>query len=52
MDEKKLSALSNIQRNLGVIEGIACGLELPLGNTIFDSLENIDRELEVLKNDT
>lgn len=50
MDEKKLDAHSTIQRALGMIEGVACGVEPEAARALIDAVEMIDGALnEVMK---
>lgn len=48
MDEKKLGAVSTIQRALGIMEGLACGLPEDTQPFVYDAVEMIDQSLEVL----
>ena len=48
-NEKFLQQLSIIQRSLGVIEGVAWGLDEKCSHPIYDALEVIDAALEVIK---
>ena len=53
MMELKPKNLSDLQRLLGVIEGVAACIEGSYSATIFDAVEGIDRILqEVEKNET
>lgn len=50
VNEKLLSKLSNIERMLGKIEGVAFVLEDRYASPILDAVEVIDAVLEEIKN--
>lgn len=45
-DEKKINAVSTIQRALGMIEGVASGLDTRLAQALFDAAEMIDEAVK------
>lgn len=49
MDEKKMRAMLDIQRALGIIEGAACNVKcIPVGESIGSAVARIEDALEVL----
>lgn len=48
MDEKKLKAISNINRAIGIIEGLACGMDGGTSVMAYSAMEMIEEALEVL----
>lgn len=44
-EEKILKAFSTIQRALGIIEGVACGVPKDAGTSLIDAVEMIDGAL-------
>jgi len=49
--EKKLCALSTINRALGIIEGASCGLDAAVGTTLADAVQMIDEAVKELTED-
>lgn len=45
-NEKLISALSTIERALGLIEGVSCGLDKAYADTLIDAVEMIDTALK------
>jgi hypothetical protein len=41
-NEKLISALSTIERALGLIEGVSCGLDKAYADTLLDAIGMID----------
>ena len=41
-NEKLIHALSTIERALGIIEGVSCGLENAYAQSLIDAVEMID----------
>lgn len=41
-NEKLISSISTIERALGMIEGVSCGLENKYADTLLDAIEMID----------
>lgn len=41
-NEKLISSISTIERALGMIEGVSCGLEKAYSDTLLDAIEMID----------
>lgn len=48
--EKLLSAISTIERAVGMIEGVSYGLCDSQASALVDAVEKIDEALEVLRN--
>lgn len=48
-NEKRISVISNIERAVGMIEGVSYGLDSQSA-ALIDAVEKIDEALEVLKN--
>lgn len=48
MDQKKINAISSIQRAIGIIEGVATGLPEGAGQLAYTAAEMIEESLEVL----
>ncbi len=49
MNDKKIKALSDIQRALGIIDGASCIIEnVSAGDMIGNAIEIIERSVEVL----
>ena len=46
-----LKALSTIERALGMIEGVACGVDSAAATTLIDAVEMIDAALKEVTND-
>lgn len=46
MDEKKLSALGEIQRALGMLEGLSCAVDKSIAAGIVDAVAIIDDALK------
>ena len=44
--EKRMSSISTIERALGLIEGVSCGLEKAYADTLIDAVEMIDGALK------
>ena len=49
MDEKRISAVSTIQRAMGIIEGLAAGMDEGARTMAYTAVEMIDEAVEVLK---
>ena len=45
-NEKLISAISTIERALGIIEGVACGLEGGAQSALLDAVEIMDVALK------
>lgn len=41
-NEKLISAISTIERALGIIEGVSCGLEDGIATALIDAVEMMD----------
>ena len=41
-NEKLIYSISTIERALGMIEGVSCGLESKYSDTLLDAIEMID----------
>lgn len=41
-NEKLISSISTIERALGIIEGVSCGLENAFAQALIDAVEMID----------
>lgn len=41
-NEKLISSLSTIERALGMIEGVSCGLDKAYADTLLDAVEMIE----------
>lgn len=41
-NEKLISSISTIERALGMIEGVSCGLNKAYADTLLDAIEMID----------
>ena len=48
MGEKKVNALSDVYRGLGILEGLACGLPDDAQQLAYTATEMIEKSLEVL----
>ena len=46
MTEKTANAISTIQRALGMIEGVSCGVEKEAASALIDAVEMIDGALK------
>jgi hypothetical protein len=51
MDEKKLSALGEIQRALGMLEGFSCAVDKSIAAGIEDAVAIIDEALKEVLGD-
>jgi hypothetical protein len=50
-NEKLLSSLSTIERALGIIEGVSCGLENCYAQSLIDAVEMIDGAVKEITDD-
>lgn len=48
-NEKLISSISIIERALGMIEGVSCGLEQKYADTLLDAIEMIDGAVKEIK---
>lgn len=46
MTEKTVNALATIHRAMGIIEGVACGVEKAAADALIDAVEMIDSALK------
>ena len=51
VNEKMIAAISAINRNLGIIEGVAFGLSEKDATAVFGAVEAIDEALTEIQND-
>lgn len=45
-EEKKLDFISTVNRALGMIEGVSCGLDRPVGACLVDAVQMIVEAME------
>lgn len=50
-NEKLISVISTIERALGMIEGVSCGLENKYADTLLDAIEMIDGAVKEITDD-
>lgn len=48
--EKRMSSISTIERALGLIEGVSCGLDKAYADTLIDAVEMIDCAVKEITN--
>lgn len=49
--EKLISQISTINRALGIIEGVSCGMEQSLGQALVDAVQMIEKTLKEILED-
>lgn len=50
-NEKLICSLSTINRALGMIEGVSCGLDRAFADTLIDAVEMIDAAVKEITGD-
>ena len=50
-NEKLIAAISTIERGLGIIEGVSCGVDNTIGSVLIDAVEMIEHAVKEILED-